>query len=214
MVTVAMVAVDDEKDRSFGLERAGGNAKGWTAAIRAARDGSRRRSPNIGTCGASGCSARTIARRSRARSRARPDATGGAAGERRAWGAHPASHVLLAPLDAMGAARGNPGARRACGPDDDPALDALEPGSPRRGDQPAGTAVRRSFARLRRNSALPCSVDAVKDAEDLDARTLPPPVFSAREPGSAEPERLWWFPCQLLMSRRTHPASTWRVHAC
>ena len=32
------------------------------------RDGSPRRSPSIGTCGASGCSARTIARRSRGRS--------------------------------------------------------------------------------------------------------------------------------------------------
>ena len=75
--------------------------------------------------------------------RAEPDATGGAAGERQARGAHPASHVLLAPLDARGAAEGDPGARRACGSDDDPALHAPQSGSPRRGDRPAGTAVRR-----------------------------------------------------------------------
>ena len=74
----------------------------------------------------------------------KPDAPGGAAGERQAWGAHPASHVLLAPLDARGAAEGDPGARRACGSDDDPALHAPQSGSPRRGDRAAGTAVRRS----------------------------------------------------------------------
>jgi integrase len=53
-------------------------------------------------------------------------------------------HVLLAPLDARGAAEGDPGARRACGSDDDAALHAPQSGSPRRGDRAAGTAVRRT----------------------------------------------------------------------
>ena len=51
--------------------------------------------------------------------------------------AHPASHVLLAPVDARGAGEGDPGARRACGSDDDAALHAPEPGSARRGDPAA-----------------------------------------------------------------------------
>ena len=59
-------------------------------------------------------------------------------------GVHILRHVLLAPLDARGAAEGDPGARRACGSDHDPALHAPQSGSPRRGDQPAGAAVRRS----------------------------------------------------------------------
>ena len=76
--------------------------------------------------------------------RARPDAPGGEAGERQAWGAHPPPYVLLSPVDARGASKGDPGARRARGSDDDPALHAPQPGSPRRGDRPPGTAVRRS----------------------------------------------------------------------
>jgi hypothetical protein len=76
--------------------------------------------------------------------RAEPDDPGGAAGERQARGAHPASHVLLAPFDARRAAEGDPRARRACGPDDGPALHAPQPGSSRRGDRAAGSAVRRS----------------------------------------------------------------------
>jgi hypothetical protein len=53
-------------------------------------------------------------------------------------------HVLLASLDARGAAEGDPGARRACGSDDDPAVHAPQSGSPRRGDRAAGSAVGRS----------------------------------------------------------------------
>ena len=75
--------------------------------------------------------------------RAEPDDPGGAAGERQARGAHPASHVLLAPVDARRAGEGDPGARRACGSDDDAALHAPQPGSARRGDPAAGSAVRR-----------------------------------------------------------------------
>jgi hypothetical protein len=43
-----------------------------------------------------------------------------------------------------GGAEGDPGARRTCGPDDDPALHAPQSGGPRRGDRAAGSAVRRS----------------------------------------------------------------------
>ena len=50
---------------------------------------------------------------------------------------HPSSHVLLAPGDAWRAREGDPGARRARGPDDDAALHAPEPGGARQRDQAA-----------------------------------------------------------------------------
>src|SRR5688572_1219761 len=129
---------------AFGLERTGVNAEGWAAALRAAHAtadrGARRTSAPEEQAGVLSGRSHAI----HAADRARPDATGGAAGERQAWGAHPASHVLLAPLDAGGAAEGDPGARRACGSDDDAALHAPQSGSPRRGDRATGTAFRRS----------------------------------------------------------------------
>ena len=54
------------------------------------------------------------------------------------------SRMVLAPLEARGASKGDPGARRACGSDHDPALHAPQSGSPRRGDRAAGSAVRRT----------------------------------------------------------------------
>ena len=58
--------------------------------------------------------------------------------------AHPASHVLLALVDARCAGEGDSGARRARRPDDDAAVHAPEPGRARRGDRATGAAVRRS----------------------------------------------------------------------
>jgi hypothetical protein len=121
-----------------------GTPKGGTAALRAAHTtahrGARRASAPEEQAGVLPGRSHAV----HAADRARPDATGGEAGERQAWGAHPASHVLLAPLDARGAAKGDPGARPACGSDHDPALHAPQSGSPRRGDRAAGAAVRRS----------------------------------------------------------------------
>ena len=93
---------------AFGLERTGGNAKGWTAALRAAHAtahrGARRASaPEEQTSVLSGRSHAV-----HAADRARSDATGGAPGERQARGTHPPPHVLLTPLDARGAAKGDP----------------------------------------------------------------------------------------------------------
>jgi integrase len=60
-------------------------------------------------------------------------------------GVHILRHTFCSHLSiARGAAKGDPGASRACGSDHDPALHAPQSGSPRRGDRAAGSAVRRS----------------------------------------------------------------------
>ena len=130
---------------SVGLERAGGNAEGWTASdMCRSRDGltaalvehRHLRSKRVL------CQDERLAVHSA--DRAEPDDPGGAASEREEGRAHPSSHVLLALVDAGCAGEGDSGARGACGSDDDAALHAPEPGGARCGDRPAGTAVRRT----------------------------------------------------------------------
>lgn len=60
-------------------------------------------------------------------------------------GVHILRHTFCSHLSMRGAPpKADPGARRACGSDHDPALHAPQSGSPRRGDRAAGSAVRRS----------------------------------------------------------------------
>ena len=77
---------------ALGLERTGGNAEGWTAALRAAHAtahrGARRASAPEEQAGVLPRRWHTV----HAADRAEPDDPGGAAGERQARGAHPASH--------------------------------------------------------------------------------------------------------------------------
>ncbi len=76
---------------SFGLEWTGGNAEGWTAALRAAHAtahrGPRRASTPEKQAGVLPGRSHAV----HAADRAEPDDPGGAAGERQAWGAHPTS---------------------------------------------------------------------------------------------------------------------------
>ena len=69
--------------------------------------------------------------------RAEPDDPRGEAGEGEEGRAHPSTHLLFALVDARRAGESDPGARGACGPDDDAALHAPEPGGAGCGDSVA-----------------------------------------------------------------------------
>src|SRR3954462_5865873 len=107
---------------AVGLERATRDAEEWTAALRAAHAavdrGARRASAPAQHTRAVPDRRLTV----HAADRAEPDDPGGEARQGEEGGAHPATHVLLALVDARRAGESDPGARGPRGSDDDAAL--------------------------------------------------------------------------------------------